>query len=380
MTGQEAEITDDDAGPASPAGTGQVAGELPGVEVDPGFGKLKIEGIGDSDTKGLNPMVPPQVTQWRWICYSDAEAFRTDSLIGLDLIVTAAPIAFDSGELEEFVVQGRPARMGTRYLGDGVSGPALVVSLWPDAVVEVRAHAADARPEDLLAVAAALRPLSVEDWRTRVKEYSYPTRDASADPQSTRMELGRHRTEGVEWEAALLVPPNWRTNPNDQRQACLLVTHAGVVLPENSCGDPWTIRLSNGVRFVFGLAGAGVESVTLASASTSQSAVAVTFEQQVPTLPATEGVRAYVGVIPPEQCYLTLVGSDRWQPASIIRPLGKNGFADSCALGGPGAPLPAPSPGTIPIGTIPIGTMPLGTMPLGTVPSGTVPVGTIVSD
>ncbi|MFN0027748.1 MAG: hypothetical protein ACKV2O_11315 [Acidimicrobiales bacterium] len=372
-----ANVTAASSSAARPADAGRVAGELPGVDVNPAFGDLKVEDISDSSLNGMRSMIPPQVSEWRWISYSVLTSGTTGSLSSFDLIVTAAPIPFNGGTTEELVVGGRPALLGTRYLGDSVSGPALVLWLWTDAVVEIRAGSSETPLEPLLAVAAALQPLTPTHWRSRVTDYSYPTRDATADPNSTRVELGRHLSEGVEWEAALLVPPDWRANPNDQRRACLMVTHAGVVLPENFCGDAWTIRLSNGVRFVFGLTGADVASVTLTPAPGADFPVVVPFERVVPTLPATNGVRAFVAVVPAEQCYLTLAGSDRWHESSTIRPIGRPGFPDPCALNGFPVPPTTGAAVTVPISTVPSGTVPISTLPSGTVPISTMPIGTM---
>jgi hypothetical protein len=230
-----------------------------------------------------------------------------------------------------------------------VTALALVVSRWPDAVVELRAHSSDMTGEELVAVAGSLRTLTLAEWQTRMKEHGDAFRDATSDSQSSRVDLGEQQQGSIKWHASVLVPPDFKKSGADERRACLEVKFDGVTVPENNCGDAWTIRLVHGTRFVFGITGDGVDAVSIRSAAVSGIPVVATFDQRVPTSAVAKGVRAYVAVVPAQQCFFTIDGSDRWSVQQIIRPLNHPQFDDACALtGAPRTPSAVPGPSTAP--------------------------------
>jgi hypothetical protein len=296
----------------------------------------------------------PGVTEWRWISYElGGPPPGGVQPHGFALIVTRTPMPFDGGDKRALTVAGQSAQLGSRYLGDGVSALALVVSRWPDAVVEIRASDATMTADELVAVAQSLRSLTLAEWKIRLKELSYSSRDATSDSQSTRVDLGDQQQGAITWHASVLIPPGFKTNSADARQACLQVVFDGVTLPENNCGDAWTIRLVKGTRFVFGITG-DVDAVTIRSAAVPGIPIVTPFEQRVATSIVMKGVRAYVSVVPAQQCYFTIEGSDRWPAQSIIRPLQHSQFEDPCALTGPPrAPSTAPGPSPPPAATAP---------------------------
>ena len=329
------------------------ATELPGIEMATVPAGLKVGLIGDSDNADSRPTLAPGVGESRWITYEIGGPPPGGVRVhGFALIVTRAPIPFDRGDTRALTVAGQPAQLGPRYLGDGVTALALVVSRWPDAVVEIRASDASMTSEELVAVAGSLRSLTLAEWQTRLKEFGFASRDATSDPQSTRIDLGEQQQGTTKWQASVLIPPGFKTNSADQRQACLQVVFDAVTLPENNCGDPWTIRLVTGTRFMFGITGDGVDTVTIRSAAVPGVNIVAPFEQRVPTSTVMKGVRAYVAVVPAEQCYFTIDGSDRWSVKAIIRPLHHPQFEDACALTGPPR-APSTAPGPSPASTTP---------------------------
>ena len=132
-------------------------------------------------------------------------------------------------------VAGQPAQLGARYLGDGVTALAVVVSRWLDAVVEIRANDPIMTVDELVAVAESLRSLTLDEWQTRLKELGFASRDATSDPQSTRIDLGDQQQGTIKWHASVLIPPGFQTNSTDQRRACLQVTFEGITIPETCC-------------------------------------------------------------------------------------------------------------------------------------------------
>jgi hypothetical protein len=324
---------------------GNAGSELPGVELESIPAGLRIGDISDSGTSGGRPSLPPGVDEWRWISYEIGGApVGGNRVHGFVLIVTRAPLPFDSGDTRTVTVAGQSAQLGSRYLGDGVTGRALIVSRWPDAVVEVRANDSAMGDDDLLAVAATLRSLSPDEWRQRINELSFGSRDATSDPQSTRIDLGDQRQGDIRWQVSVLVPPDLNKNSTDRRKACLQLVFDGVTVAENNCGDAWTIRLVHGTRFVFGITGDAVEAVTIRSVAVPGKPVVVPFEQRVQTQSVVKGVRAYSAAVPAPQCFFTIDGSDRWSVQAIIRPLHHPQFEDACSLTGP--PIP-PSTGPV---------------------------------
>lgn len=284
------------------------------------------------------------VGEWRRIEYEATDGTgRTPSFT---LIVTRTPMPFVRGATSTVEVLGKRATLAERYLGDGVVVPILIIPLWTDAVVEIQARSSDTTVEQLIGGAKLIRPLSAAQWRTRLKELSFATRNANTDPQSTRIDLGEHRADGAIWRATVIVPSDFPLSASDRRRACLELSFGGAVVTESNCGDAWTIRLVQGTRFVFGTTGDAVDSITLRSATLPGETVAVQFERTVTTVATGKGVKVWMTTAPAQQCYFQLTRSDRWSQSDIIRPLNHPQYPDPCAITGPPRP-----PSSAPVGS-----------------------------
>ena len=190
--------------------------ELPGAELEGPPARLTVEDIADFQSR---PRAMAGVGEWRLIAYEATDGTgRTPSFT---LIVTRTPMPSVRGATSMVDVAGKSATLASRYLGDGVVVPILIIPMWSDAVVEIQATSADTTVEQLVAGAKLIRPLTAAQWRTRLKELSYDTRNANTDPQSTRIDLGEHRADAVSWRATLIVPSDFPLSAGDRRRPCL---------------------------------------------------------------------------------------------------------------------------------------------------------------